>query len=444
MRQPIRYRTPFSTVAMRLGMSFVALTVLAVSGVAQPMSTHDVGEVGVRVRIITRLAAVPMKFGENAFGAALRGQFLPTAEKDKMIRANTEFEWGVQVLEFKKRAAVTGKRADDKETNDPKELAARWRRELEEKYGSKDFEDFAVKKDPSIEKRKFVVRKKAVAASGKRPAYDYWEYVDEGTMQSVRGTGTDPFWRYHIAAAYKLAGREVVVLFHWPLFRSAKPDKWRAPGRRMVESLELIEEGSGGVVEASAAKSKFADTKDRKEMLERAIKNIRTLKGWDYYTTQNYICLFSWDARKPEKRLKSLQFARTTTDQMEQVREVYEKYFPRHKNMQNYYPVLRICHNQELFESYGGMGGGVVGWFNTGTKELVIFYDSEGVYGGKKGTKTVAFHEGWHQYADAYFGSGNMLHRWIGEGMGDWFGAWNKVGARWAYTPDQGRIGGVA
>ena len=58
--------------------------------------------------------------------------------------------------------------------------------------------------------------------------------------------------------------------------------------------------------------------------------------------------------------------------------------------------------------------------------------------GGKKTVKTVAFHEGWHQYADSYFDT--TLHRWFGEGQGDWFGAWTKTGSKWTFKPARGRI----
>jgi hypothetical protein len=92
--------------------------------------------------------------------------------------------------------------------------------------------------------------------------------------------------------------------------------------------------------------------------------------------------------------------------------------------------VLRILFSKDQFDSYGSTGGGVVGWFSPQTKELVIFTGD--VVLGPGATKAIAFHEGWHQYCDSFFGT--ELHRWFDEGTGDFFGSYDLQGrGRWKY-----------
>jgi len=101
--------------------------------------------------------------------------------------------------------------------------------------------------------------------------------------------------------------------------------------------------------------------------------------------------------------------------------------------------VFRVCSKKEEFDRYGGTSGGVVGWFNPGTKELVVFNGTAMM--GSGGTETVTFHEGWHQYCDSYFGT--ELQRWFDEGHGDFFGSYELKGNRWVYSTSKMRRVGL-
>lgn len=429
----------------RFAVPLAAALFLSAASVSAQYTERKVADLGVELRVLKDLTGIPLKLGQDALGAALGAQFAPTEESDFVIKGFTKFDWGIQVLEFetKTKAATTGKREEGLNEG-LQDAIARMRAELREKYRSKDFEDYIKGKDPSFEKgkRHFTIKGKEYNGKGDVPDHKLWEWFDEGEMHSARGVGRDTFWRWHIAMAYRFEDREVAVVFHRPVFKKMSRDrKYYTKAMRMIRSLKPLSEGDdGSLVDSSGRKDKYANTPERKKALAKALENIKSLRGWDYFTSENYICLFSWDPTKPQKRIKSVMFARKTLKEMEEIRERYTEDYPPHKGMKNPYPVLRICHNQDLFQSYGQTPGGVVGWYNPGSKELVIFYDTEGVYGGKKGVKSTAFHEGWHQYADDYFGDGATEHRWIGEGMGDYFGAWTKKGSRWTYEPDKGRI----
>ena len=103
------------------------------------------------------------------------------------------------------------------------------------------------------------------------------------------------------------------------------------------------------------------------------------------------------------------------------------------------YSVLRIAADYTEFRQYGNVPRGVVGFFSPKSKELVMFDDAQNQFGGEDYVVHVAFHEAWHQYANAYFG--NMeLHRWFDEGTGDFFGGFTKPGRKWKYNYDKGRF----
>ncbi|MCA8952296.1 MAG: DUF1570 domain-containing protein, partial [Planctomycetes bacterium] len=101
------------------------------------------------------------------------------------------------------------------------------------------------------------------------------------------------------------------------------------------------------------------------------------------------------------------------------------------------YPVLRFCATEAQFQKYGQSPRGVIGWFSPVSKELVVFLGGDERL-GKGATEAVVYHEGWHQFADSYFGSAGSkqrdpLHRWFDEGHGDYFGSFDLARGRWHY-----------
>ncbi len=133
--------------------------------------------------------------------------------------------------------------------------------------------------------------------------------------------------------------------------------------------------------------------------------------GWKVYPTpsQRYVIVSSSDDE---------DFIEEVIERLENSRDLFERDFPPEKPIEHVSRV-RICATAEEFHKYGKTGGGVLGWFNPGTTELVLFdaknYDRNISFG-------VMTHEGFHQYCHFLFNQ-SEAHRWFDEGHGDYYGA---------------------
>ncbi|HEX9794658.1 MAG TPA: hypothetical protein VGC54_11805 [Planctomycetota bacterium] len=140
--------------------------------------------------------------------------------------------------------------------------------------------------------------------------------------------------------------------------------------------------------------------------------------GWEVVETpsQRYIVLTS---------SKDADFVKTIIDRLENSRDLFESEFPPSKPI-SHVSLVRICSTMEEFHKYGKTGGGVAGWFNPSTTELVIvdFKDYN-----RKMTYGVMTHEGFHQYCHFLFDQ-SEAHRWFDEGHGDYYGAFEFKGKK--------------
>ena len=100
--------------------------------------------------------------------------------------------------------------------------------------------------------------------------------------------------------------------------------------------------------------------------------------------------------------------------------------------------VIRICASRADFNTYGQTGGGVAGYFNPGSEELVLFFDRSM---SDDSTLSVMTHEGFHQYCHFLFNR-SEAHRWFDEGHGDYYGAFKQKGKR--MIPNEDMDGGLA
>jgi hypothetical protein len=115
---------------------------------------------------------------------------------------------------------------------------------------------------------------------------------------------------------------------------------------------------------------------------------------------------------------------------LEKSRELYERDFPPTEAF-NHVSIVRVCGTEEEFHTYGGTGGGVAGWFNPGTTELVL-YDAKNI--DRNMTYAVMSHEAFHQYCHFLFGE-SEAHRWFDEGHGDYYGGAEFKGSKAIITP---------
>lgn len=123
-------------------------------------------------------------------------------------------------------------------------------------------------------------------------------------------------------------------------------------------------------------------------------------------------------------------------DRLEASRDLYEEDFPPSKAI-TAVSVVRICATRNDFNTYGQTGGGVAGYFNPRSEELVLFFGES----GKSMTLSVMAHEAFHQYCHFLFDRAEA-HRWFDEGHGDYYGAWKLKGSRLIQEEDMS--GGLA
>ena len=123
------------------------------------------------------------------------------------------------------------------------------------------------------------------------------------------------------------------------------------------------------------------------------------------------------------------RFIDAVIERLERSREVFEQDFPPPGDF-DHVSVVRVCDSEEEFHHYGGTSGGVAGWFNSATDELVLF---DAVAIDRKVSFAVMSHEAFHQYCYFLFGR-SEAHRWFDEGLGDYYGGLKFQGRKTIVT----------
>jgi len=124
------------------------------------------------------------------------------------------------------------------------------------------------------------------------------------------------------------------------------------------------------------------------------------------------------------------KFLDEAIERLERSRDVFERDFPPTEDF-DHVSVVRICRSREEFHQYGNTQGGVAGWFNPSSTELVLF-DGKNI--DRNMTYAVMSHEGFHQYCHFLFKE-SEAHRWFDEGHGDYYGGAEIRGKRVEITP---------
>jgi hypothetical protein len=417
---------------------FVVALFLAAPLLAQEYRWEQVDDLGVKFRVHKKLKPLPLQLGSDDLGN-LRVRFLPDNEGDFIFGTLGKYQWELYVYEFRgtkgpKDGPATG---DEGAPKSKEEAEAEARQALADRRTAATFEDFVLNKDPSRNDRKFYEKGKAENGRGKAMMHKWWEYEDVNKVNQG-GREAELIW-YKSAAVVDLGDKEVALVVNLPVKkRGDLSGKYKQWVHTMLKSITPLKDSELGDGSADSDKDEWAQTDEQKAALEQAKNNIKNSPQWDYFTTPHYIVVYAFDLKSADKRRKAEKFARTLVDNVEEIRAKYEEFFPPHEKMANPYSVLRICSDYSEFLQYGSVSPGVVGFFSPASKELVMFYDADRRFGGEEYVVKVAFHEAWHQYADAYFGS-MELHRWFDEGIGELFGSFDLKGKKWTYEALQGR-----
>ena len=450
---------------------------LASGAFAQDWRPEKVHDVGIEFDMPSRLERLPMQLGEEALYH--RARLRPKDDAD-FVRG--EFYWYCDVYSFSKKEP----KADDAAL--PEGLPPEAKEQLKKLLESTAFKPLKSFKEwlDDNEKGKITIVQAGKARKGRAGKLDYahWIWIDANDFGPVKKT-------YCEAAVYTFPDREVALVIEMPLetLKPAEPkSKWKALIDRMIPSGKALDPADGAD-DSDKKKDQYATTPDRQKALADAKKNIQGLQGWDYFTSPNYIVLYSWDFEKPDERSKSKKDAVYYSSRLEKMRELYLGNYPldatglkaimpdpksipsitgpvtgaagkpadpaKPEEIEDFepepsapvkpYSVFRLCATYEQFEKYGQSPPGVIGWYSPASKELVVFLGGDKRLNEPGLTETVTYHEGWHQYADFYFHPPEAkkygeLHRWFDEGHGDYFGSfrWGQTG--WKYVGSSMRL----
>ncbi len=206
-------------------------------------------------------------------------------------------------------------------------------------------------------------------------------------------------WTFH------LDDDDICLVFYAP---NQHVKKWGKVFQGSAKTFQLIDKVASATIEGTGYDA----------ILSKAREEAARTPGWRVLETpsKRYIIKTS----STDKR-----FLAKLIDRLEHSRDLYERDFPPEKPI-TAVSIVRVCSNLEEFHKYGKTGGGVAGWFNPSTTELVLVdfkaYDRNLTYG-------IASHEGFHQYCHFLFDQ-SEAHRWFDEGHGDYYSAFEFKGKK--------------
>lgn len=182
--------------------------------------------------------------------------------------------------------------------------------------------------------------------------------------------------------------------------------EWQKAVEKSMKTLRLAD-----AVEATV--SSLGESSSYEETLAYHRNEVAQTPGWRVEETPSKRFLIKTNVEDKKKIAEVIK-------RLEASRDLFEQDFPPETPIAHV-SAVRICATEDEFHKYGKTGGGVAGWFNPGTTELVLYFDADS---GEEMTMSVMTHEGFHQYCHFLFHEAEA-HRWFDEGHGDYYGAFN-------------------
>ncbi|MFQ5748077.1 MAG: hypothetical protein ACE5H3_01315 [Planctomycetota bacterium] len=259
--------------------------------------------------------------------------------------------------------------------------------------------------------------------------------LDQAEVDETRQIPRGPSYRHRLfstpsdtlpmvfdAWSFSLPDYEVVLLFSLP--REHLTD-WQKVFYLAARSFRTVER-----VEAAA----LPENPTYEDLLAYHREEVSRTPGWRLLETPSKRYLIKTSSRDD-------RFLKRVIARLEASRNLFEKEYPPSRPMDQV-SVVRVCSSPEEFHHYGKTGGGVAGWFNPATTELVIvdFKNSN-----RNLTYSVMTHEAFHQYCYFLFDRAEA-HRWFDEGHGDYYAGFEFRGNQaipHAKMKGQDRLAGI-
>lgn len=303
----------------------------------------------------------------------------------------------LKIVRFPVKGVTTGAEETDeeKEAEKKKKEAAKRNRRVSKFFGARNVEtldDYIEQQYEGAKKR--YVPKKIVAGSGKSKL----------TGQHLEFTSGQSFI---CAATFRKDDHE------WGVFYEASENwyakEWKKLFIKSIKSFKLFKATGKRTAIAPGVDSKDLSPADKRVRIKTQIAGN---PGWWAYDTKNYVFL---------SNSKNKSFIRQLGGEIETIRaKVYEKLFPPAEKI-TAICIVRVFSDQSEYHQYGGPHGSA-GYWNSRKEELVLFegFGSMSKAKSNKSTKSVMYHEAFHQYI--HYSAGDMApHSWFNEGHGDFF-----------------------
>ncbi len=234
--------------------------------------------------------------------------------------------------------------------------------------------------------------------------------LDQAELDEARQIPRGPAYRHRLfssegpslpmafdAWSFSLPDFEVVLLFSLP---REHLDDWRKVFYLAARSFRTVERVAAAVL---------PENPTYEDLLAYHREEVSRTPGWRLLETPSKRYLIKTSS-------KDDRFLKRVIARLEASRKLFEKEYPPSRPMEQV-SVVRVCSTLEEFHHYGKTSGGVAGWFNPATTELVIvdFKNSD-----RNLTYSVMTHEAFHQYCWFLFDRAEA-HRWFDEGHGDYY-----------------------
>jgi hypothetical protein len=219
------------------------------------------------------------------------------------------------------------------------------------------------------------------------------------------GVGVD-----NVIDCWVLSLADTRIFFLWNYPNEVRKD-WQKAVEKSMKTLRMSD-----AVDAEV--TSLDETSGYEQVYKFHADDVAQTPGWKLVETPSKRFLVKTNVEDKKKIADVIK-------RLEASRDLFEEDFPPSEPITHVSPV-RICATEDEFHKYGGTGGGVAGWFNPGTTELVLYFNPDQ---GEEFTKAVMTHEGFHQYCHFLFHEAEA-HRWFDEGHGDYYGAFNLKGSK--------------
>ncbi|MEC7583032.1 MAG: hypothetical protein VYE77_01830 [Planctomycetota bacterium] len=368
---------------------------------------------GYSIRIIERWSSVPQKPGVTP----VVGSWQPDQEDINLRGDWSAFGCELKIVRFKTPGALTGSKEEidkEKEKREKEKREHQLQRELRRISGSFTSRTLDEYLEMEYEGARDRSRPQTIKA-GRSPRKLKGELLEftKGSSFVLAALFKEPDWSWG-----------VIYEAHEDYYKK----EWADLYKKSLKSFQVFEAKGQVNTPTASTDIKSLPEDEKREAIKAGIAGN---PGWWSHDTKNYVFLTNSENRR---------FILTLSKEIETIRaKVYEKMFPPNEEIEAIC-IVRVFDKQTEYYQYGGPYGSA-GYWDSSKEELVLFnnFDQVSKARSTKYTKSVMYHEAFHQYI--HYAVGDLApHSWFNEGHGDYFAGMIVSGSRVSTKPFSWRV----